>query len=174
MTSGRPSGLDRYSLIGQKSNSSTACCLPLSLTDPRCSPCFHQNDHLFEMLERLQGKRIDDQRCDMSSFFKVSTTAHFSAFNVLTSLSPPLCVLNRSLCPHLCVLNVLIPLCPHLCVLSVFAVFCSSLCVTHLKLNAHVFPSICLECLYTHASSFLCLEFPSEFVCLLTCALIFL
>ncbi|CAL1527226.1 unnamed protein product [Lymnaea stagnalis] len=29
-----------------------------------------KNSDLFEMLERLQGTRIDDQRCDMTSFYK--------------------------------------------------------------------------------------------------------
>nr|KAI8736153.1 rap1 GTPase-activating protein 1-like isoform X3 [Biomphalaria glabrata] len=30
-----------------------------------------KNSDLFEMLERLQGTRIDDQRCDMTNFYKV-------------------------------------------------------------------------------------------------------
>ncbi|XP_046547125.1 rap1 GTPase-activating protein 1-like isoform X3 [Haliotis rubra] len=34
-----------------------------------------KNADLFEMLERLQGKRIDDQRCDMSAFFKAPPIA---------------------------------------------------------------------------------------------------
>ncbi|BFZ23937.1 hypothetical protein BsWGS_26977 [Bradybaena similaris] len=34
-----------------------------------------KNSDLFEMLERLQGTRIDDQRCDMASFYKSPTPA---------------------------------------------------------------------------------------------------
>ncbi|XP_041378158.1 rap1 GTPase-activating protein 1-like isoform X2 [Gigantopelta aegis] len=56
----------------QAMDSQLYCEAHLSETSTPSPDTDDKNADLFEMLERLQGKRIDDQRCDMSAFFKNS------------------------------------------------------------------------------------------------------
>ena len=41
------------------------------LTNPDTCWLYFQNSELFEMVERIQGHRIDDQRFDMATFLRV-------------------------------------------------------------------------------------------------------
>ncbi|XP_064611477.1 rap1 GTPase-activating protein 1-like isoform X3 [Liolophura sinensis] len=47
---------------------------PQTMTSQEVEDKVHMHNDLFEMLERIQSKRFDDQRCDMSAFIKIPTT----------------------------------------------------------------------------------------------------